>query len=73
MNEQEYNEALDKTHIPHGPDWNRRYLTALEANGLKLVPAPEKVEGYYVLAPLPVVADESATWGESLIVPYYEQ
>lgn len=73
MNEQEYHEALSRTHIESGPNWNSRYLTALEANGLKLVPLPEQITGYYIQAPLPAPYDSSGYWDESLIVPYHDQ
>lgn len=68
MTEQEYTEALRKTHIPSGPDWNQRYLDALEAVGLRLVLLPDEDWGYYCQAPLPV-PNQSPSWGESLIVP----
>lgn len=70
MDEQEYNQALQRTHIPSGQEWNLRYLTALEANGLKLVPLPERITGYYCQAPQPV-PNQEPTWEPSLIVPYY--
>lgn len=69
MNEQEYNAALDKTHIPSGYDtWNQRYLEALKANGLQLVPWMDEPPGFYMEAPLPV-PHQSPSWGRSVIVP----
>lgn len=70
MTEQQYNEALSHTHIPSGPDWNERYLTALEENGLQLVPwtSDEFPSSYYLEAPLPV-PNQEPSWGRSMIMP----
>jgi hypothetical protein len=68
MTEQEYNQALDQTHISGGEQWNQRYLEALAACGLQLVPWGQDDPGYYIEAPLPM-PNQSPSWGRSLIVP----
>lgn len=62
MNDQEYREAVDaclQAARGGGEHWNERFVNALAAHGLKLVPAVDKhwpnwpKKDYYVLAPQP--------------------